>query len=98
MTSLILMTLVGIILTVLALVGLVRLRGAVQMIFSVAMLLLAATWFIPVIISILLQSGMGTVPWPANAILNVILHSTGGGLLLVAALMRGRADRAKRCA
>ncbi|WP_432558758.1 hypothetical protein [Granulicoccus sp. GXG6511] len=96
MTSILLMTAVGIVLTLLALVGLVRLRGPVQLIFCVGMLFLAATWFIPVIVSILLQSGMEALPWPANAILNVILHSAGGGLLLLAALQRGRGERQQK--
>lgn len=92
MTSMVFMTLVGVALTVGALIGLVKLRGPVQLMFCVGMLFLAATWFIPVIVSILLQSGMTAVPWPANAILNVILHSAGAGLLLIAVLSRGRGD------
>lgn len=93
MSGMLVMTVVGIVLTGLALAGLVRLRGAAQLMFCVGMLLLAAAWFIPVILSILLQSGFGWLPWPTNAIVNVILHSTGAGLLLLAALRRGQLDR-----
>lgn len=92
MSSLIVMTLVGVVLTGLAVVGLARLRGPAQLMFCVGMLFLAATWFIPVILSLLLQSGLDALPWPGNAILNVILHSAGGGLLLFAALQRGKSD------
>lgn len=90
-TSVLVMLGAGIILTGLAFVGLLRLRGAVQMMFCVGMLFLAATWFLPVLLSLLLQSGMNALPWPSNAILNVILYSAGAGLLLFAAVERGQA-------
>ncbi|MDO5499474.1 MAG: hypothetical protein Q4F67_07320 [Propionibacteriaceae bacterium] len=94
MSSLVIMTGTGIVLTLLALIGVIRLRGPVQVMFALGMLCLAATWFIPVVLSILLQSGMNALPWPANAVVNVVLHSIGGGLLLFAALSRGRGEGA----
>lgn len=94
MITLLSLTGTGIVLTLLALVGLVRLRGPAQFCFTVGMLCLALTWFIPAVLSLLLQHfGLQGLPWPGSAIVNVILYTLGGALLLLAALARGTADR-----
>lgn len=87
--NLLVMTLAAAVLTLLAVIGMVRLSGRVRVWFTVGMLALALTWFIPVILSILLmQAGLDALPWPTSAILNVVLYSAGAGLLLIAALSR----------
>lgn len=97
MITLLLLTGTGILLTLLALVGLATLRGPAQFCFTTGMLCLALTWFIPAILSLLLQRfGLEALPWPGSAIVNVILYTVGGALLLLAALARGAADRRGR--
>lgn len=94
MVTLLLLTGTGSVLTLLALVGLARLRGPAQFCFTVGMLCLALTWFMPAILSLLLQRfGLDALPWPGSAIVNVILYTVGGTLLLLSALSRGAADR-----
>lgn len=92
--TLLLMTGTGVVLTLLALVGLARLRGPAQVCFTAGMLCLALTWFIPAVLSLLLQRfGLEALPWPGSAIVNVILYTMGAGLVLLAALVRGIQDR-----
>lgn len=96
MTGIVVMTLVAVALTLLAVVGMVLLRDRTRPLFVIGMLCLAASWFIPVILSLLMwQSGLEVLPWPANAIINVVLYTVGGGLLAMAALTRGVAERTR---
>lgn len=96
MIAVVVMTFVGVVLTLLALGGMVLLRDRTRPLYVTGLLCLAASWFIPVILSLLWQSGVNLLPWPANAIINVVLYTVGGGLLVLAAITRGAGERRTR--
>jgi hypothetical protein len=88
------MTAVGLLLTLLALIGMVVLRESCRPLYVVGLLCLATSWFLPVVLSLAMQQGVLTfMPWPAGAIVNVVLSTVGGGLLVLAAIARGAGDR-----
>lgn len=87
MSSIIAMTVTGIVLTLFAVLGVVRLAGGARVAFAVGMLCLAASWFLPAILSILLQTQqLDALPWPMNVVVNAVLYTAGACLILVAAV------------
>lgn len=97
MIAIYLMTAVGVLLTVLALGGMLILRDRSRPLYVLGLLCLAVSWFVPVLLSLLMwQTGTQILPWPATAIINVVLYTVGGGLLVLAAIMRGAGEPTSR--